>query len=80
MEIDYKRLYGELFTIEMEHLVDLVVTYGAAKDNFSVDDLKSYWDHDGISPMVTDFLEAVVKQNDCPDEIKAQVEILRKFW
>jgi len=80
MDIDFKRRYLELFNIEMNRLVDLVVTYTATKDNFSTNDFKTYWDHDGISPMVTDFLEGVVKESDCPTEIKAQIEILRKFW
>jgi hypothetical protein len=80
MDIDFKKRYLELFNTEMNRLVDLIVEYGATKDTFSVDDFKMYWSHDGISPMVTDFVEEVVKQGDCPDEIKAQAEILRKFW
>lgn len=64
---------------EMDHLVDLVVEYAATKD-FSVADLKMYWDHDGLSPMITDSLEGIVKRSDCPKEVKAQVEILRKHW
>ena len=80
MDIDYKKRYLELFITEMNHLVDRIVEYGTTKDNFSVDDFKMYWSHDGITPMVTEFIEGVVKQADCPEEIKVQVGILRKFW
>lgn len=79
MDTDYKKLYSDLFITEMNHLVDLVVEYAAAKD-FNVADFKMYWDHDGLSPMITDSLEDIVKRSDCPEEIKAQVEILRKHW
>ena len=80
LDIDFKKRYLELFNTEMNRLVDLTVKYGATKDNFSVNDFKMYWDRDGISPMVTEFIEEIVKQSDCPDEIKTQAVILRKFW
>ena len=80
MDIDYKKLYLELFTTEMDHLIDLLAKYAETKDNLQVNDLKEYWERDGISPMITDSLEEMIQENDCPDEIKAQVEILRKFW
>lgn len=80
MDTAYKRLYSDLFIREMNHLVDLVVGHGVTKSDSSVDDFKMYWDHDGLSPMITDFLEGLVGQSDCPDEIKSQVGILRQFW